>query len=119
MNQNLVKINLDHLKSMTGDDNEFVIEILEMIEEQSPDVITEMFTQLESQDYTSLGATAHKYKSSINILGNAELINLMKDIENTAVDGNDIGTLVELVNQFEEVCNGLLGTIREELNKLQ
>ncbi|MEM6803030.1 MAG: Hpt domain-containing protein, partial [Bacteroidota bacterium] len=115
------KFSLDfsHLRTLTGDDNEFMIEILEMIVEQSPGVLKEMQNQLENQDFGPLGATAHKYKSSINILGNPNLIGLMKDIEDIATQSEEKNKLDTLVKEFEEVCDFLLDALNVELNKLQ
>jgi len=112
-------LDFGHLRSLTGDDNEFMIEILELIIEQSPGVLEEMQTQLTSHDFKTLGATAHKYKSSINILGNPELIRLMKDLEDTATGTQEEEKLNELVSEFEQVCNHLLNALNHELNALQ
>lgn len=112
-------LDFEHLRSLTGDDNEFMIEILELIVEQSPDVVTDMHTQLQAQDYTSLGATAHKYKSSINILGNQKLMGLMKDLEDIATGSQETQQLVDLVGEFEQVCNLMLKELNNELTVLQ
>lgn len=112
-------LDFEHLRSLTGEDNEFMIEILELIVEQSPDVLTEMHTQLDAQDFESLGATAHKYKSSINILGNQKLMGLMKDLEDTATGNQELQKLTDLVQEFEQVCNLMLTELNNELNVLQ
>ena len=115
------KFSLDfgHLRSLTGDDNEFMIEILELIVDQSPDVLEEMKGQLQTQAYGPLGATAHKYKSSINILGNPDLIRLMKDIEHISTSSEEKEKLMDLVSEFEEVCDLLLDALKVELQNLQ
>lgn len=112
-------LDFENLRSLTGDDNEFMIEILELIVEQSPDVLTEMQTQLNSRDYITLGATAHKYKSSINILGNQELMFLMKELEDTATGNQETEKLVDLVGKFEHVCDLMLKELNNELAVLQ
>ena len=119
MNAESFVLDFAHLKTLTGDDNDFMIEILELIIEQSPGVLDEMYQQLESGDYPALGATAHKYKSSINILGNANLIKLMKDIEDTTRDSADHTSLNELVNEFEGVCDQLLDILGKEVGSLK
>ena len=119
MNADSFVLDFAHLKTLTGDDNEFMIEILELIIEQSPGVLDEMYQLLESGDYSALGATAHKYKSSINILGNSDLIKLMKDIEDTTRDTADHHSLNELVNEFKGVCDHLLDVLGQEVGSLK
>lgn len=119
MNSDALTINLTHLKSITGDDNEFVIEILEMIQNQSPGVVADMEVLLKSQDYRALGAVAHKYKSSINILGNPVLSGMIREIESTAFESPDKEVLENLVQGFRETCDSLLEVIESELRQLQ
>ena len=119
MNAEPFILDFAHLKSLTGEDNEFMIEILELIIEQSPGVLDEMYQQLESKDFVALGATAHKYKSSINILGNTDLINLMKDIEDNACLAPEQESLVDLVNHFRGVCDQLLDALGKEIGSLK
>ncbi|MDX2249094.1 MAG: Hpt domain-containing protein [Bacteroidia bacterium] len=118
MNAKAITINLTHLKSIIGDDNEFVVEILEMIRLQSPEVVSTMEVQLENKDYKALGATAHKYKSSINVLGNPLLSGIIRNIENTATDAADKTLLPDMVQEFRQTCDVLLKEIQNELNRL-
>lgn len=114
-----LKIDFAQLSMLSDDDPEFMIEILELIEEQSPLVLTEMKDQLENKSFSALSATAHKYKSSINILGNYTLDNLVKDIETRAKSEETWGELDELMKDFEEVCDRLLSAVRTELEGLK
>ncbi|MEZ4777538.1 MAG: Hpt domain-containing protein [Bacteroidia bacterium] len=118
MNSEALTINLTHLKSIIGDDNEFVIEILEMIQNQSPGVVADMEVLLENHDYRALGEVAHKYKSSINILGNPVLSGMIREIENTAIDAPNQDVLQNLVQEFRETCDSLLQVIENELQQL-
>ncbi|MEZ4829501.1 MAG: Hpt domain-containing protein [Bacteroidia bacterium] len=119
MDSAALTLNLTHLRSITGDDNGFVIEILQMIQEQSPEVISNMEVFLEKGDYKALGAVAHKYKSSINVLGNPVLSGMVKEIEQIAIENPDKGQLPDLVHTFRETCDNLLEVIKAELNLLR
>ncbi len=112
-------INLDQLKSLTGGDSAFMIEILELIEKQSPHTLASMSQSFASQDYSALGAAAHKYKSSINFLGNPDLIKLMKDIEWEATENEDHVELPALLEEFETICTELTERISLELSELR
>ncbi|MEO0896135.1 MAG: Hpt domain-containing protein [Bacteroidota bacterium] len=119
MYQEKLKLDFEQLRALTGDDPEFMLEILEIIEDQSPEVLSTMKTQLELGEYKNLSATAHKYKSSINILGNLELNRLVKDIELKSKTSDGISDLNGLMSEFEQICGKLLYTIKGEIEALK
>ena len=53
------------------------------------------------------------------MLGNPELIDLMKNIEHTALDLEGDTQLGSLMSEFEQVCDQLLGHIRSEVAQLR
>jgi len=112
-------IDLSQLRNLTGNDQAFMIEILEMIEVQSPETVEQMSSQFQHGELKELSAAAHKFKSSINVLGNPELINLMKSIELTALEPGTDSQLGSLMDEFEAVCDQLLGHIRSEVQQLK
>ncbi|MDX1908960.1 MAG: Hpt domain-containing protein [Bacteroidia bacterium] len=114
-----VHLDFEQLRVLSGDDDDFVIEILEMIIEQSPAVLQDMTAQLQRADYPSLGATAHKYKSSVNILGSPVINSLVKDIELTAFNQGNKDQLPDLISQFHQVCDEMLALVRSELQALK
>ncbi|MEL6672293.1 MAG: Hpt domain-containing protein [Bacteroidota bacterium] len=112
-------LDFTHLQSLTGDDNEFMIEILELIVEQSPDVLSDMQDQLAQDNYAALGSTAHKYKSSINILGNVELLSMMNQLEIKSHHQGPREELSSLVASFEKICDQMLFAIKNKLSDLK
>ncbi|MCI4667038.1 MAG: Hpt domain-containing protein [Bacteroidia bacterium] len=114
-----LEIDFAQLSMLSEDDPEFMIEILELIQDQSPGVLTEMKTQLQSGSYLALSATAHKYKSSINILGNSVIDNLVNSIEKNAKTEEKWEELDDLVQEFESVCDRLLEAVKVELEELK
>lgn len=119
MGTDVFSLDLSQLKTLTGDDTEFIIEILEMIMDQSPEVLSKMESEFETSDFSSLGATAHKYKSSINVLGDSQLIQLMTDIELTTKDADQKEALFPLMSRFKDVCNAILDQVSSELQELK
>ncbi len=119
MKEERLELNFEQLRMLTGEDADFMIEILEIIEDQSPEVLEEMKEQLAKGDYSSLSATAHKYKSSINILGNLHLNNIVKDLEDKAKNNKNWDELEGLIFEFEGVCDKLLDAVRDELDSLR
>ncbi|MEM6345185.1 MAG: Hpt domain-containing protein [Bacteroidota bacterium] len=119
MSENKLVLDFDQLKMLSGDDDEFMIEILEMIADQSPDIIEKMDNLYENADFQNLGATAHLYKSTVTILGNEPMNALLKDIENTARDDQDAQALLPLMESFRSNCNDILAQVKEQLAKLK
>lgn len=112
-------IDLSQLEQMTGGDQQFLIQVLELIHRQSPDVLQKMQADLQSDDLAALGAAAHKFKSSIHVLGNSEWVQLLKQIELTATDQQDRKMLTCLLKEFEHVCDDILDRISDELDRLR
>jgi len=119
MSLNKLVLDFDQLKMLSGDDDEFMIEILEMIANQSPEIIEKMDNLYETADFQTLGATAHLYKSTVTILGNEPMNELLKNIENTARDDEDANALLPLMETFRSNCNDILDQVQDQLAKLK
>lgn len=119
MSVNKLVLDFDQLKMLSGDDDEFMIEILEMIADQSPDIIEKMDNLYENADFQTLGATAHLYKSTVTILGNEPMNELLKNIENTAKDQEDAKALLPMMESFRSNCNDILEQVQNQLNQLK
>ncbi len=111
-------LDFTQLRSLTGDDPEFMIEILEIIHNQSPEVKEELYQKYETGALKDLGAVAHKYKSSINVLGNRELNQLIHRIE-VAGDQGKMEILEPLLLEFQQICDRLLLAIDQALGELR
>ena len=112
-------LDFDQLKMLSGDDDEFMIEILEMIIDQSPSAVSRMNSLFGSQDFGTLASAAHQYKSTVNILGNPEINNLLKDLENTARDQQNETLISPLMEQLRSMCNDILQQVQGKLTEIQ
>lgn len=112
-------LDFEQLKMLSGDSNEFMIEILEMIMEHSPVVLEEMEGLYQAAEFVTLGSTAHQYKSTVTILGNPEINKLLKDLENTATQSPEEDKLLPLMEDFRQMCNQILVQVESELNQLK
>ncbi|MEM6262703.1 MAG: Hpt domain-containing protein [Bacteroidota bacterium] len=116
---NIIELDLTQLEMLSDDDPEFMEQILEMISEQSPEVIQDMKTQFSQKEFMNVKKTAHKYKSSVNILGNPVMTRILKELEDEATKGEDEGKIGALVQEFEQVCTSLVQQIDLELARLR
>lgn len=119
MTNDQIVLDFNQLKMLSGDDNEFMIEILEMIADQSPSIVSQMNQLYEEAEFVSLGSTAHLFKSTVTILGNEEINGLLKDIENTATQAQDAEALLPMMNRFREMTNSIIEQVQTELSSIK
>jgi HPt (histidine-containing phosphotransfer) domain-containing protein len=82
-------IDLHSLKELSGNDEAFIEEILGMFKNTSYQQVEDMKDSLEKDAFDILGVSAHKFKSSVSILGNSNLYELVTAIEHGAKYGGD------------------------------
>ncbi|MEM7370511.1 MAG: Hpt domain-containing protein [Bacteroidota bacterium] len=116
-----IEVNFDKLEMLAGEEPEFMIEILEMIVEESPEVRSKMDSCFSSSSHDELASTAHKFKSSVNVLGHPVIDKLLKDIENTASGKlpSETESLSDLMDQFHQTCDVILEQIQQKLEDLK
>lgn len=112
-------LDLTNLVAVTNGDPGFIREILELIEQQSPPTRELMNNSYEVGDYKTLGAAAHKFKSSVAYLGNEKLVELTKRIELTATQTQDKQELFQLMAEFHAIYGELMSRIGQELDRLR
>lgn len=93
-------INTEYLDSVSAGDNDVTIEIIEMFREQVAEISAEMMKLLDEKNYYNLGLLAHKAKSSVAIMGMAELAGILKTLELTAKEGIETQNYESYVTKF-------------------
>jgi HPt (histidine-containing phosphotransfer) domain-containing protein len=94
-------INMEYLDSVAGGDPEIINEIVTIFKEQSVEIYKEMQSLLAGKDYTSLGLLAHKAKSSVAIMGMAEMAQILKTFELQAKEGKEIHLYKSYIEKFK------------------
>jgi len=77
-------LDLTYLNEISGEDKEFIQDILNTFLEEMPKDIKQMNTALNENDTILIGKMAHKTKATLQLLGLSELKKLALDIEQTA-----------------------------------
>jgi HPt (histidine-containing phosphotransfer) domain-containing protein len=80
-------INTEYIESVSGGDQSVILEIVVMFREQAEEIYNEMKTLLAEKNYYNLGLLAHKAKSSVSIMGIADLALMLKTFELQAKEG--------------------------------
>ena len=90
------------LKEMNDDDNDFFKEILDLYNEQYPDLFKKIVSNANSKDLDSLSKTAHALKGASLNIGAKELASVCKTIELNSKNGISEG-VDELISKIQIV----------------
>lgn len=112
----LIKLDLTFLNDLSGNDNDFIVEILCMFNDGAPDVLTQLDGLLEKKDFVNFRSVAHKFKSSVSVFGDPDLTALVCKTERTALEAPDYRELRSLTDKLNIIINDLLRQVRAELN---
>ena len=93
-------INTEYLDSVSGGDSSIMLEIIDMFREQAGEIHNEMKMLLAEKNYTNLGLLAHKAKSSVAIMGMADLAIMLKTFELQAKEGKESEKYETYVKRF-------------------
>lgn len=108
---------VEKLMHLANGDKAFVLEMITLFllkASESQQVIVESF---HNKEYKKLADQAHKLKSSIQIVANSKLHQLVKDIEKQALDEN-VSALNKSIEELELQMKGLIIYLRKVTNDL-
>lgn len=104
-------INPAHLESITGGDNKFKQELIDVFVQQMPILAVGLEKALQEKNYAQLGAIAHKTKSSVALMGIESLRLDMASLEQKTKTGKDIDSYAGIVTNFISVSTDVLSEI--------
>jgi len=93
-------INTEFLDSVSRGDSSVIVEIINMFREQAGEMFNEMNILLAEKNYVNLGLLAHKAKSSVAIMGMADLAIMLKTFELQAKEGKESDKYESYVKRF-------------------
>lgn len=99
-----MKFDLGLLRSMSGNDERFVSEMVGVFMSQYSDIKGQMHTACSSRNWPEVGRLAHKLKSSIDTMSISSLKQLIRDIEQGGKEGKDVGEeCTQLFSEMDEL----------------
>ena len=109
-----------YLESITGRDKEITEELVSVFIEQVPECISELNQAFEDKDYEALSSYAHKYKSTVVIIGLSETESRLKNLELSLKDGKklDDETIKSEIDKIEEDLLVALDEVNDYLESL-
>jgi HPt (histidine-containing phosphotransfer) domain-containing protein len=95
-------IDLKYLKELSSGSKEFEIEMIDMYLLQTPDLVSQIKNAFSQKDFLKVKSLSHKLKSAVIIFGAKELHEKLGEIEELAVDENNLDQISELIKIVEE-----------------
>lgn len=111
-------INTEYIDSVSAGDNSVIIEIIDMFREQVGEMYNEMKILLAEKNYYNLGLLAHKAKSSVAIMGMADLAMMLKTFELEAKEAKGPEKYESYVNRFGDETSFALKELDDLRTKL-
>jgi HPt (histidine-containing phosphotransfer) domain-containing protein len=108
---------LGYLRSLTGGANEKIAKYIRMFLTGTPISIQQMTLHALSKDWDALRQTAHALKPQLGFFGAKDSEELLRDIERSAADQNDLELLPAKIENFRkqfEIINVELETALRE-----
>ncbi len=96
---------VDKILALVDNDRSVASALLQMFIDLTPDDYNNLQTGLTNNDIVAVGKAAHKMKSSIATMGMQELSDLVKSIEFSAKNNEDLETLPERIQQVGHSLN--------------
>jgi HPt (histidine-containing phosphotransfer) domain-containing protein len=112
-------INMEYLDSVAGGDSGVIVELISLFKEQSAEISKEMESLLVDKDYTSLGLLAHKAKSSVAIMGMAEMAQMLKTFELQAKNAEEIHLYGSYIERFKKDTQEAVRELEDLISKRQ
>jgi len=105
-------INLEYLKTMSGNDPGIIKEMIDVFIGQIPDFVKEMQELYDKGDWTNLALLAHKTKSSVAIMGMNKLVDMLKEFELLAREGKSTEKYAAFIQQFTKNTQQAINELR-------
>jgi HPt (histidine-containing phosphotransfer) domain-containing protein len=111
-------INLDYLINITGGDNAIMAEMIELLLEETPKHLHNIQDYLENEQWTKLGAEAHKIKPMFMYVGLSDLHDAAQELEANGKNAVNLDAIPELINTIETGFQSVQDELKEMVTEL-
>lgn len=106
--------NLDYLRSVSGNNEDFIREMVLTFTQTIPPVLDEMKTALDGKDWERLARMAHQIKPSFTLMGLNPLRTSIVFIEENSKYTTKLDELPDVVSDFVRQCRVILPELAKE-----
>jgi len=101
---NLGLTDLSFLRQYSGNDEPFVLEMVQMFIKRTSLEIPELLLATQSANWPAVKSAVHKLKSTVNFMGISCIKEKIQLCEDLALEGRDGSSISELVGQIADTC---------------
>jgi len=105
---------LEYLRSVSGNNEEFIREMVLTFTQTVPPVLADMKTAVEESDWEKLARLAHQIKPSFTLMGLNALRTNILFIEENAKQASKLDELPKVVSDFIRQCETILPELARE-----
>jgi len=113
------KLDLEYFHTITEEDTELKVRMMRIMLDETPVEVRKLKEFLAEENWDGVRSMAHKMKSSMQFLGLDDMLELMRSIELSAKEKNNLQALPEKVNKVVLACDAVMEQLRHELEKIQ
>jgi HPt (histidine-containing phosphotransfer) domain-containing protein len=106
---------LSMLREMDAEDPGTLKHILQIFLESIPVILNELLTHFADKDYFSLGNSAHKLKSSLELISMKDTAILLKKIELQSKSGQNLEEIPAMVETVEKTLLTVFEQLKQEI----
>ncbi|MEO6231975.1 MAG: PAS domain S-box protein [Ferruginibacter sp.] len=109
---------LSGIRTISRGNEEFVLKMVNMFIEQTPQQVNEMESSYHLSAYNAMGAIAHKLKPNIDNMGIVSLKDAIRQIEKIGKSGVDDNLLPGLLKTVSQTLNKVIETLQQEFEMI-
>ena len=113
------QIDMRYLRSATENDNIFMITIIDKVIQQIPELLLQIDTHFENNNYDRLRAIAHKMANSMMTVGIKKAELALHVIEDNIAHEKDLEMLKELILTVKTTCMLAMADLMTEKQNLE
>lgn len=104
-----------YLRTVSGNNEEFIQEMIHTFSQSVPGVLNEMKISLSSKDWEKLSRLAHQIKPSFTLMGLDSMRSTLILIEEHGKERKDLEELTQITQNFLIHCDDLIPHLKDEL----
>jgi len=110
---------LTYLRGLAKGSDAFIIQILSIFIEQTPEAIERMEKAMKNKEWKLLSQIVHKIKPSVMFTGLREIKNDVPLLEEYAANESNLDEIPALVEKIKIICTEAVIELKEELKKAE
>jgi HPt (histidine-containing phosphotransfer) domain-containing protein len=118
-NKNNQPLDLSYLREMSGDSADFMIEMLDVFQKQTPIYIDDLEKAIDARNWKAISECAHKMKPTFFYVGRVDVRDHMQEIETNARELKDIENIPNSFNEVKEFVSILYQQLADAKTELE